>query len=66
MLPNRLRKTEVLLHRPLIIDSEDQSKTSKMETKMILALRSLGVKAFDVRKRFAFDRAAGLLLCPLL
>ena len=66
MLPNRFRKPEVLLHLPLITNSEDQSKTTKMEPEKILALRSLGVKAFDISKRLAFDQAAGLLLCPLL
>lgn len=37
-----------------------------MEPEKILALRSLDVKAFDISKRLAFDRAERLWLCPLL
>lgn len=65
MLPNRFRKTKVLLYLPLIINLEDWSKTTKTESKKILSLRRLLVKAFDISKRFVFDRAVGLLLCPL-
>lgn len=66
MLPNRFRKPKVLSHLPVIINSEDQSKIIKMETKKILSLRNLGVKAFDVSKRLDFNRAVGLVLCTLL
>jgi len=59
LLPNRFRKPEVLLHLPLIINSEDQSK---MEMKKILTSRSLGVKAFDVSKSLAFTGTVGLFL----
>lgn len=41
LLPDRFRKPKVLSDLPLLINSEDQSKTTKMETKKTLALRSL-------------------------
>lgn len=45
MPPNRFRKPKVLLHIPVIIDSEDQSKTTKMEPEKTVVLQNLGVKA---------------------
>lgn len=66
MLAKRFRKDEVLLHLPLIINSEDQPKTTKMEPKKILESRSIGVKVFDISKGLAFDRAARQFHCPLL
>lgn len=62
--PNRFRKPKVLLHIPVIINSEDQSKTTKMEPEKIVVLQNLGVKALTSARDLLSTGLNGCCFAP--